>query len=201
MIKNIIFDFGDVFINLDKFAPFKELKKHNIHALSEEDNEVLLKYEVGGMTTNEVLTYFSEAYPLNKNQFKSIWNMMLLDFPDYRMSWLQELAASKEYRLFLLSNTNDMHISWIKEDWGHELYTSFKACFEKFYLSHEIQLRKPNHNIYEYVLNENQLKAEETFFIDDTLNNTQAAEQLGIRTWNIDPQSEDIIHLKSKLPV
>ncbi len=201
MIKNIIFDFGDVFINLDKQAPFRELKAYDILELSEADHAVLIEYEVGNISTEKVLGHFSKSYPLQINQFKSIWNSMLLDFPAHRMDWLKVLAGSKDYRLFLLSNTNDMHISWIKENWGSELYHAFKSCFEQFYLSHEIQLRKPNHDIYEFVLSENQLKAEETFFIDDTKANTDAAEKLGIRTWNIDPNSEDITQLKSKLPL
>ena len=66
-----------------------------------------------------------------------------------------------------MSNTNDLHISWIQRDWGDKLYNEFKVCFEKFYLSHEINLRKPNTDIYEFVLNENKLQAKECLFIDD----------------------------------
>ena len=95
----------------------------------------------------------------------------------------------------LLSNTNDLHISWIIKDWGVELYDEFKNCFEQFYLSHEIGLRKPNANIYEFVLSENNLKAEETFFIDDTYENTYSAQMLGIKTWNIQPETEDVVDL------
>ena len=74
-------------------------------------------------------------------------------------------------------------------------YERFKSCFDKFYLSHEIHFRKPDASIYEYVLNENQLEADRCFFVDDTKENTQAAAQLGIHTWNNNPEKEDIINL------
>jgi putative hydrolase of the HAD superfamily len=74
-------------------------------------------------------------------------------------------------------------------------YLRFKNCFDQFYLSHEIKMRKPDKSIYEFVLNENKLIAKHCFFIDDTKENTDAAKQLGIKTWNNDPKSEDIISL------
>jgi FMN phosphatase YigB (HAD superfamily) len=91
-----------------------------------------------------------------------------------------------------------MHIKWIQNDWGSELYEAFKSCFEQFYLSHEIHFRKPNLDIYQFVLQENKLKAEETFFIDDTLENTMAAEKLGIQTWNLIPGKEDVVDLLTR---
>jgi len=65
-------------------------------------------------------------------------------------------------------------------------------------LSHEIHLRKPNTDIYEFVLEENQLIPEETFFIDDTEENTRTAEKLGIKIWNLIPGEEDIVDLLTR---
>ena len=56
-----------------------------------------------------------------------------------------------------------MHISWIQDDWGKELFSEFESCFEQFYLSHEMHLRKPNADIYEFVLSQNDLNPEEDF--------------------------------------
>ena len=58
-----------------------------------------------------------------------------------------------------------------------------------------IQLRKPNANIYEFVLKQNDLKPQECLFIDDTKENTDAATKLDIHIWNIDETTEDIINL------
>jgi putative hydrolase of the HAD superfamily len=124
---------------------------------------------------------------------------MLLDFPDERLEFIEILAEEGDYRLFLLSNTNALHIPHVEKIMGSEKFNRFKNSFEKFYLSHEINLRKPNAEIYEFVLNENGLKAEETFFIDDTKENIEVAEKMGIRCWNLQVGQEDIIQLKSKL--
>ena len=140
--------------------------------------------------------FVDRYYPkFTEQEFIDAWNSILLDFPLDRLIFLKELQETGWYRLFLLSNTNELHIKWIQNDWGIELYNEFKNCFEKFYLSHEIGMRKPNADIYEFVLNESNLKAEETFFIDDTKMNTDAASALGIKVWNINPETEDVVNL------
>lgn len=198
MIKNIVFDFGDIFINLDKEATFKELAKLGVHSVSDQMLTIAHQYEKGETVTEDFISYFKKEFLLTKEELILAWNAILLDFPIQRLQFLKTLAESKKYRLFLLSNTNDLHIKWIRNDWGEVLYQEFKNCFEQFYLSHEIGFRKPNLDIYEFVLKENNLKAEETFFIDDTLENTLAAEKLGIKTWNLLPGKEDIVNLLIK---
>ena len=199
MIKNIVFDFGDVFINLDKEATFKKLKELGVKEFTIELLELAKQYEMGMITTQEFVNTFKNYFPsISETDFKNAWNSMLLDFPLYRLSFLKLLANSKKYRIFLLSNTNDLHISWIQKTWGRKLFSEFKNCFEKFYLSHEINLRKPNKNIYEFVIESNKLKPEETFFVDDTEENTVVANKLGIKTWQINPNSEDVVDLFSK---
>ena len=196
MIKNIIFDFGDVFINLDKDATVQKLHRLGVREITEYMTEVYQAYEVGKFSTDVFTAKFIELFPLiSKEDFVLSWNAILKDFPLHRLDFLKSLAATKKYRLFLLSNTNDLHITWIQAHWGLKLYEEFKSCFEKFYLSHEIQLRKPNLDIYEFVLKENNLIPAETLFIDDTKENTNAALSLGIKTWNINPETEDVVSL------
>ncbi|MFK8058900.1 MAG: HAD family hydrolase [Polaribacter sp.] len=198
MIKNIIFDFGDIFINLDKIKFAKELNKLGILEDNEEMKPVLNKYEMGLISTEEFLQFFHNLLKIPKEDLVLAWNSILLDFPKKRLKFIQELAKSKKYRLFLLSNTNDLHISWIQENWGMKLYSEFKKCFEQFYLTHEINFRKPNTDIFEFVLNSNNLIANETFFVDDTKENTEAAKSLEIHTWHLIPGKEDITELFTK---
>lgn len=199
MIKNIIFDFGDIFINLDKQATYTEMAKLGVTEISQDMMETYFKYEMGLISTDEFVGFYKEKFPtITKEALVYAWNAILLDFPEHRFTFLKELAKTKKYRLFLLSNTNDLHISWIKNDWGMELYSDFKNCFEQFYLSHEINFRKPNTNIYEFVLNENKLKPEETLFVDDLKENTDSAESLGIHVWNLQPGEEDVVALFEK---
>lgn len=201
MIKNIIFDFGDVFINLDKQIIFREAEKFGgTLELTSEMLKINDDFEVGAISPNEFISALGAIYPkATPKEIEDIWNGMLLDFPDYRLDFITELAQENSYRLFLLSNTNAIHIPYLAERWGAKKYNRFKNCFEKFYLSQEIGMRKPNAEIFEFVLNENGLKAEETLFIDDSKENTDGAEKLGIRCWNLLVGKEDVVDLKSKL--
>ena len=198
MIKNIFFDFRDIFINLDKKLFAEELQKIHISQESEEMLSILQQYEMGLVSTDKFLTFFEERLNVSQDKLKRAWNSILLDFPKERLRFIQNLSESKKYRLFLLSNTNDLHISWIQQNWGMEQYKAFKICFEQFYLSHEINLRKPNNNIYEFVLTSNDLEPKETLFIDDTKENTDAAKALGIHIWNLKPGKEDVLELLTK---
>ena len=198
MIKNIIFDFGDIFINLDKKATYSELEKLGVSKITDEMIDVAYRYERGLISTDEFIGFFRKKFKVVKEDLVFAWNSILLDFPLRRLVFLKELVKSKKYRLFLLSNTNDLHISSVKKSLGTEFYNEFKSCFEQFYLSHEIHFKKPDTAIYEFVLNENNLIADETLFVDDLKENTDAANKLGIHTWNLIPGKEDITELFTK---
>ena len=195
MIKTIIFDFGDVFINLDKEGALKlALEKFEITELDEELQSINALYEQGLISTDEFLDFYADNFPkLSKEELKSIWNFILKDFPEHRLQFIKQLAKDNNHQLILLSNTNELHIDYIKNNVS--FYEEFKNCFDQFYLSHEINLRKPNADIFNFVLTENKLNAEECLFIDDTLENTQTAQQLGINVWNNNPATEDIVDI------
>lgn len=195
MIKNIIFDFGDVFLNLDKPGAMKNaLELFQIEMLTDEMVAINCLYEQGLITTSEFVDFYFNYFPhISRQDVIDIWNYVLVKFPKYKLDFLQNLHDQNKYKLFLLSNTNEMHMEWVEKN--VPFYIDFKNCFDKFYLSHEINLRKPDKEIFEFVLNENKLISSETLFIDDTKENTDAATQIGIHTWNIDETSEDIVNL------
>ncbi|MEX0274684.1 MAG: HAD family hydrolase [Flavobacteriaceae bacterium] len=200
MIRNILFDFGDVFINLDKDVMKKAIPEYggaqDIKNLQQLNN----LYETGAISTDAFITGIQKIYPhLTHGEIIGIWNSMLLDLPDHRLHFLKELAAAQKYRLFLLSNTNSLHISHIQQHMGMDVFQGFKSCFEKFYLSHEIHMRKPDTEVFQFVMDENHLKAHETLFIDDTLENIQSADTLGLQTWLLQVGVEDIVDLTDKL--
>ncbi|NJW55766.1 HAD family hydrolase, partial [Salinimicrobium oceani] len=97
---------------------------------------------------------------LNSEVFTGSWNAILLDFPKHRLEFLKRLKKEGKYTLILLSNTNHIHIDWVKEN--VEFFEEFRNCFDAFYLSQEINLRKPDAEIYEYVLAKHNLNPEET---------------------------------------
>lgn len=200
MIKNIVFDFGDIFINLDKTAIYRQLALFGYQELTLEMDTLAKTYEVGKISSEKFLTELNRLIPsASRSEITTAWNSILLDFPESRLTFLEGLQKENNYRLFLLSNTNALHISYVKEAMGMKRWNRFKACFEKFYLSHEIHLRKPNTEIFDFVLQENGLLASETYFIDDTQENTDAAASIGIHTWHLIVGSEDILDLKTKL--
>lgn len=200
MIKNLILDFGDIFINLDKSATANAMQKFGFTQITPELNSLFENYEKGVVTTTYFLETTHNLFPkASEKDLINAWNAILLDFPDYRLQFLEELSQEKRYRLFLLSNTNDLHIEFVKNQMGSTKYERFKNCFEIFYLSYEMKMRKPDTEIFEFVLKENALLAKETLFVDDTKENTDAAERLGIKTWNLKVGEEDITALKTKL--
>ncbi len=193
MIKNLIFDFGDVFINLNKKAPELALNKMGIHTISEEMNDWHNAYEKGLLTSDQIIQNYLNTFPqLTALSFKNAWNSIILDFPQHRLDWLVQLVRQGHFRLFLLSNTNEMHIEQVIKNMGALRYSQFQSCFERFYLSHQVKLRKPDLEIYDFVLQNDNLDPKETLFIDDTLLNTAAASSMDIYTWHLDPLHEDV---------
>jgi len=92
-----------------------------------------------------------------------------------------------------------MHLEYIKKYLGSFFYKRFINCFDEIYYTHKIHLRKPDKNIFEYVFTNSKLNPKECFFIDDTLENTKMAIELGVTCWTINPKKEDVIHLKEQL--
>ena len=196
MINTIIFDFGDVFINLDKPAIERELFKLGVTSISEDMHQIAMDYEKGLISTDHFVRTFTTKFPsISAAEFKNAWNAIILDFPEYRLEFIEKLSTGKTYKLILLSNTNALHIEQVIQNMSSYRYERFKRCFDQFYLSHEIHFRKPDASIYNFVLEENQCVAGNCFFVDDTKENTKAAAELGIHTWNNDPVTEDIVNL------
>ncbi|TFG73873.1 MAG: HAD family phosphatase, partial [Flavobacteriales bacterium] len=132
MIKNIIFDFGDIFINLDKEVVTREMGRYGgksvlgskLHALNEQ-------YEVGGISSEAFLAQLVSVYPnASMAEITNIWNSILLDFPDHRLQFIEQLAQEAQYRLFLLSNTNALHIPHVQDIMGAQKFDRFRNSFE-----------------------------------------------------------------------
>jgi len=200
MIKNIILDFGDVLINLDKPATAKAMVQHGFTEVTPNLESLFQDYEKGLITSTGFLDEVSEHFPnASKHYLTQAWNSILLDFPEERLQFIEQLAAENQYKMILLSNTNDLHMERVREQMGAERFNRFKNAFDVFYLSYEMGMRKPDTEIFDFVLQENQLTAEETFFVDDVKENTDSAASLGIKVWNLQVGQEDVTQLKSKL--
>jgi FMN phosphatase YigB (HAD superfamily) len=193
IIKNIIFDLGGVLLNIDynkTSDAFKNLGINNFDELFSQfkADELFEKLETGNITEDNFYQSIQKysKQPLEVNDIKSAWNMMLLDFRKDSLSFLGSI--SDKYNLFLLSNTNSIHYTAFQQILQKETgKRELDIFFKKSYYSHLIKMRKPYLATYQYVLNDSSLIAKETLFIDDLINNIEAAKELGIITHHLLP--------------
>jgi putative hydrolase of the HAD superfamily len=197
MINTIIFDFGDIFINLNKQATMDALYQLGLQEWNEDLDHLNIQFETGQISRENFLIGIQKHVPnASINEILEAWNAILLDFPLYRLEFLQML--SKKYRLFLLSNTDSIHIETFEQKNGISFYSDFYQCFEKVYFSFEVEMRKPNPEIFNYLVNKHDLAPKRTLFIDDKKENTDAALALGFQVWNLQVGKEDVVNLFDK---
>ncbi len=188
-IKAIIFDLGAVILNINyqnTIDAFLKLGVKNTSTFYSKKVQTNLfnQIETGEITAEKFLSELQkETNNASINQVSEAWNAMLLDLPENRLAVIQSLK--KEYSIYLLSNTNTIHVDAFKKKIGKEKWIKFCNLFDKMYLSHEVGLRKPNTAIFEYILEEQNLKPEEVFFIDDSTKHIEGANKLGIKTYHL----------------
>lgn len=196
-IKNLIIDFGGVIINLTRnrcIEAFESMGVENVRDCIVDSKDLFMQIEMGTITPAE----FREGIrhltrqQLTDEQIDAAWIAMLDDVPTYKLDLLMELRT--RYNTMLLSNTNEIHWQWAEKNSfafnGHHA----ADFFHRIYLSYELNMLKPNADIFEFVLQDAGLDPSETFFIDDALPNCRTAESLGIRTYAPQPR-EDWSHL------
>lgn len=197
MINTIIFDFGDIFINLEKETAVSEFKKLGLDGPNEELLKMNDLFERGKITELEFIQGFQKYIPhADLLDIRKAWNSVIGEFPLYRLEFLQML--SKKYRLFLLTNTDAIHISRFEHMAGMSFFSDFYQCFEKVYYSFEMGMRKPDPEIFNYILKKHDLSPKRTLFVDDKKENTDAAAALGIQVWNLNVGQEDVVDLFEK---
>ncbi len=190
-LEAIIFDYGGVIINIDYQATlraFKDLGIDNIDEMYSQASQSNLFNDIEtGMISpqffvNQLLNFAPEG--TSPNQIVSAWNAMILDVPKESIDLLVRLKE-EGYRIFLLSNTNALHIDLANRRWKDVSKTTPHQMFEKVYYSHEVKMRKPSVEIFQKVLDENGLKPEQTLFIDDSIQHIEGAKKLDIRTLHL----------------
>jgi len=198
-IKNIIFDFGNILLNIEPNLSAKAFTELGIREGadfwgSRASSEMLIGLEKGAISPDEFRTAALEMLVpgVTPQQIDDAWNALLLDLPAKRVELLKSLG--KKYRLFLLSNSNQIHYECYMGRFEKEFGFRMDDLFEKLWFSHHLGMVKPDPEIFRYVLNDADLKPEETLFIDDTLVHVEAARALGINAWHLLPE-EDICEL------
>jgi len=193
-IRNIIFDLGGVILNIDPQLTVNEFRKLGWEEFYKENNQSVVKdlffqLEKGNSSpgvfrdsVRKMIKDYVDDYAID-----SAWSAMILDIPAERIRYLEELK--KSYRLFLLSNTNEIHRLKFHCDFEKDFGYSFYNVFERNFYSHEMGMRKPDPQIYKQALTEAGLIASETLFIDDMEINTEAARNIGMMVLHINQGS------------
>lgn len=194
--KSIIFDLGGVLININyqnTIRQFRNLGIHNSSFYSQDRQNKIFNYlETGKISSNEFVLKLQKYCNATKQELISSWNKMILDIPEERIHLIKNLK--KKYNLYLLSNTNPIHIKEIKKKYGKQKYKSFEKLFNKVYYSHKIKLRKPDPRAFKLIINENVLDPETILFIDDSEQHIRSAKKLGISCYHL-KKGEEIINL------
>ena len=184
-IRNIVFDLGGVLVDLDFKAAINGLQEAGFANVKEQlmafdRGGIFQKFEVGEITADEFRTAIREnsTVTLTDEEVDGLWNAMLLEIPREKLELILHLRG--KYMVYLLSNTNSIHWDYVCKNAFN--YRGFRVedYFEETFLSYEMHLAKPDKAIFEKVLSDANLLAEETLFIDDSEANCKAAQEVGI---------------------
>ncbi|MFT4969490.1 MAG: FMN phosphatase YigB (HAD superfamily) [Chitinophagales bacterium] len=199
-IKNIIFDLGEVIVDLDisatekAFAELLPLNNNPIYSYSSQ-TRVFDLLETGKISPQEFRNELRKlsSSDMTDEQIDIAWNAMLIEIPKRKINLVQNLRLS--YQTFVLSNTNKIHIDYVNAKLLPPLaLLDLSEVFDQVYYSHDIRERKPDDAAFTYVLNKHELNPTETLFIDDKLENIETAQKLGIKTWHL-TNREDLYEL------
>lgn len=188
-IRNIIFDYGNVIFLIDFLKTqhtFTDLGIKNVERFFAHSGHDPLfdRFEMGKITSAEFrdgIRRITEKPELTDQQIDKAWTSLLIGVPPVNHELL--LKAKEQYRTFLLSNINEIHLNFILDYLKREHQVeSNDVFFEKVYYSHLVGMRKPNRDIFELALTENNLKPSETLFIDDSPQHLKTARELGLNT-------------------
>ena len=199
-IKNIIFDLGGVILNLDYTKTVDEFKKIGLlnfqDLYSQKMQNILFDdFEKGEVSSAEFISSLidSENLKIKEIDFINAWNAMLLEIPIKKLEFINSLK--KDYKVFLLSNTNEIHIYKFEDDLKkNNMLNQFYKCFDKVYYSSRMGKRKPDENCFNQVLKENKLIPEQTLFIDDSIQHIKGAKVVGLKTFHLE-KNKSIIDL------
>ncbi|MFH1121258.1 MAG: HAD family phosphatase [Bacteroidota bacterium] len=198
-IKNIIFDFGQVLLNIDPQLSASAFARLGVRDGldfwgSRSSSETLIKLEKGAISPDDFRNNVLEKLVpgVTAQQVDAAWNALLLDLPGCRVEKLKSLGG--KYRIFLLSNTNQIHFECYMDRFEKAFGYGLGDLFEKLWFSHQIGLVKPDPAIFRFVMTDACLDPEETLFIDDTLVHVEAARTVGINAWHLLP-GKDICDL------
>ena len=195
-VKNIIFDLGNVLLNLDFDASIQAFQKLGLDANVVDKKQaysdpVFYDLETGKVSAAKFRNRIREILnnlDATDQQIDDAWTAMILDIPAERVQTVQQLRNN--YNIYLFSNTNEIHIKKLHREFKAQHGMDFSSLFVKDYYSHEIHDRKPNLSSYKKVIELSDVDPDETLFVDDLEKNILGAQKAGLRTFWLKPEME-----------
>lgn len=176
-----IFDLGNVIVDIDfnrvlgawsdfSRVPLATLKQNFVMG------EDFHRHERGEISDEEFAKALCEemALPLSYEQFSTGWQAVFVALRPEVIDIMHKLRG-QGHRVVVLSNTNRLHTTFWPEQ-----YPEIRAAADHIYLSQEMGMRKPEAQIYQQVLTQEGLPAEDAVFFDDNAENIAGAERVGI---------------------
>lgn len=203
MIKNLLLDMGGVILDVSYQRVIETFKSYGIENFDKvytqaKQVEIIDLFEEGKCSAEEFRDGVRKLVgkELSDEQINKAWFSMILEIP---RDVIQLLGVLKlKYRLFLFSNTNVLHIEYLKKEFERQLgFDLFNCVFDKAFFSNEIHHRKPHPESFKYVLEQAGIEAEETLFIDDSKQHLEGASKVGLNTYWL-TNGETLIDLYDK---
>jgi len=203
-VKNIVFDLGGVIIDIDfdlTILAFADMSKKSFDTVQKIVDDAALYdiYERGDVDSAEFLRLVKNAlklYSYTDEEIYEAWNSLLIDIPKSRIDML--IRLKKKYNIYALSNTNEFHVDGFNEIlYNNTGQKDLHSIFHKVFFSYEMKSRKPDREIYDMMIKKTKMVPSETLFIDDNLDNIEAAEKLGFQTLWIE-EGDEITELLEK---
>lgn len=187
----LIFDLGGVIINLDIQRTIDQLARYaQLDARAMVDlywgDPLFHQYEKGQISDQSFRDGLRALLnvDISDQAVDAAWNAMILDIPKERLDLLQTLK--EDYQLFLLSNTNNIHLKRVFEVFQPAHHQQLDDYFQQAYYSHKTGMRKPDAEIYKKVLSDHKLAAAKTLFLDDNQQNIEGAQAVGLQTFKVE---------------
>lgn len=189
MIRNVVFDFGGVILDLRPDRCIEEFQQIGIPEITQmlgtaHQRGVLDDMEQGKLTLEQFCDAMraasASATPSNR-EIVQAYCSMADGVPFYRLDFVRQLLR-EGYHVSVLSNTNLVHWGYCRRYFIEAGYVP-EELFEHQWLSCELGLVKPNPEIFRVILEQSGYDPDETLFVDDNPGNCLAAEQFGIHTF------------------
>lgn len=207
MIKNIVFDLGGVLVPLNREACNRAFSKIGFKDFNSILNNYVqegffLQYEKGAISSEKFRSIVREYMlpPFNQNvkdsEIDNALESFLDDIPLERFELL--LSLRKNYKLYMLSNTNPIAISYV-EKLFLKRGKKMEECFDRVFLSYQMKMTKPNRDIFTSMIDQAKMNPSETLFIDDSPANIEAAAKVGLKTLLYSPDCNLVREVEAAL--